>query len=785
LLLVSAPAFKVLLKSPFSHFSGYGHDGLELARALHNWGADVYVQPVWLDVPIPQDLMPLFGKSLAGPFDLTICHWDPPHVEITRHGREVTRLAVAWTMWEMCADVETEIFTRRGWLRWDQVTEEDQTLGINPETDLAEWQQVERVSSFHGRRSMVARDYQGHSSLTTRNHSWLVKDGRGQWKWRTSDTLQRHDQVPRSAVLAELPQSPKYSDAFVEMVAWTYTEGWLERGQSIRIGQSARANPEETERIRAALHALLGPPRVWGGVCQRCGDNEPDSQGRVTRARSLCHRCYEHQRNHGQLDQWLLYEAWTESPEKADGAVFFNISRHASQEILVCCPDKVPSHDFLLSLTRAQLELFIQVSCLADGWHVKSGCWGFAQTIGPRLEAFIYACVLAGKSVSSPKPRAEFPHLTSVLVGSRRFTSPERAARETPEAKQVVEYDGIVWCPTVRHGNWLARRHGTMYYTGNTSLRPHCEGRSKIREHLRWFDAVLGYSDVTMQALEPYIPKAAHHGVLQGGFEAGEWKYMERDWSGDAVFRFGVHGALNRRKEPMVTLQAFNELCHEHPEFKEGARLLMHSSMPGSGVIPEMNEVFERSGIGVRMYLGAWDKLVLEQFYQACHALVYPSHGEGKNLPALEHAATGGVELVTDWSGHQQWLREDCAYPLACEVVPMFPGKPELAHWAVVEVAEVKRAMWHVFTHRAEAKAKGDLASRLIPQMCSWDAVAETLFRRLRDLVPVQGEIVHSLAMSCRREQQPVAQLASMAGASYSQSGASRPEEVADGVFRG
>ncbi len=384
---MSVSAFRVLLRSPFSIYSGYGHDGYELLRALDRWGADVYPQPAWLDVPIPPDLMHLFGKTLEGPFDLTINHWDPSHLEITRHGRQATRLAVAWTMWEM------------------------------------------------------------------------------------------------------------------------------------------------------------------------------------------------------------------------------------------------------------------------------------------------------------------------------------------------------------------------------TSLRPHCDGRSKIREHLRWFDAVLGYSDVTMQALDPCIPGTVHRGVLQGGFEASEWKYMDRDWSDGAVIRFGMHGALNRRKEPFLTLQAFLELCDEHPEFRQDARLLLHTTVPG--VFPEMNEIYEKAGIGVRVYLETWDKSRLEQFYAACHALVYPSHGEGKNLPALEFAATGGAVLATDWSGHCQWLSDDYAYPLACEVVPLFPGKPELAHWAAVELAEIKRAMWHVFTHRAEARAKGELAARMVPQMCSWDAVLPALFRRLRDLVPVQGEIVHNLAMACRREEVP------------------------------
>jgi glycosyltransferase involved in cell wall biosynthesis len=420
---MTTPAFKVLLKSPFSLYSGYGHDGLELLRALHHWGADVYPQPVWLDCPIPDDLLPLFGKTLTPPFDLTINHWDPPHLEITRQARECTRLAAAWTMWEMtslyphCDDV-------------DAISEDD----------LAEWR-----------------------------------------------------------------------------------------------------------------------------------------------------------------------DAW-----------------------------------------RA-------------GWEARK------------------------------KPAPKFP---------------------VKEKK-----DGI-------------------------------------RDKLKWFDLVLGYSDVTLAALEPHIPGQVHRGVLQGGFEAAEWKYTERDWSDDSVFRFGMHGALNRRKEPFLVLQAFLELCEEHPEFRERARLLLHNNLPG-GPFPEMNEIYERSGIGVRVFMGAWGKPVLEDFYAKCHALVYPSHGEGKNLPGLEFSATGGVVLATGWSGHDQWLTDAVGYPLACTVEPMFPGSPELAHWAVVSLAEVKRAMWHVFTHRAEAKARGELASRIIPQMCSWDAVLEAFFRRLRDWVPGQGEVVGNLAAACRREAEP------------------------------
>lgn len=56
---------KVLVKTPFSQYSGYATDEFGLVRALHEWGCDVYPQPCWLDVPTPRDILPLFAAGRA------------------------------------------------------------------------------------------------------------------------------------------------------------------------------------------------------------------------------------------------------------------------------------------------------------------------------------------------------------------------------------------------------------------------------------------------------------------------------------------------------------------------------------------------------------------------------------------------------------------------------------------------------------------------------------------------------------------------------------------------
>ena len=59
-----------------------------------------------------------------------------------------------------------------------------------------------------------------------------------------------------------------------------------------------------------------------------------------------------------------------------------------------------------------------------------------------------------------------------------------------------------------------------------------------------------------------------------------------------------------------------------------------------------------------------------------------------------------------------------------------FEDKPWAAHDARVSVEHLKDVIWHIYTHRGEAREKGELASRVIPQMCDWPVVVENLFRR-------------------------------------------------------
>jgi glycosyltransferase involved in cell wall biosynthesis len=419
---------KVIVKAPFSRYSGYGNDGFGLVEALDKWGCDVYPQPTWLDVPIPRNLLPLFAKTLYGPFDLLINHWDPDHIQITREARASARVAVAWSMWEFCPPPQF-----------------------------------------------------------------------------------REDGVP-----------------------------------------------------------ILRP-------------------------------CRAHERENGK-----------------------------DQLGVPGCPD-------------------------------------------------------------CKKPPA-------------------------------------------------------------SGLYPHAKRKGTFRERLKWFDLVLGYDPVSLATFAPFIPKTVKSGVLQGGYDSSLWKPVARDWESDR-FGFLMHGALNNRKAPWLAIEAWHKLKEEKGAAFAGARLAMHTSVPGT-LFPELNVPFAHAGI--KVFVSSLDMQGVKDMYAASHCLLAPSRGEGKNLPALEFMSTAGAVAATNFGGHTQWMGGDWAYPLDYKLGATFGNCPWGAHDAKVSVDHLADVIWHIYTHRSEARDKGARAAELIPKTCDWSVVVENLFRRIRDEVTSNGvgPQVYDIAMGCRREEE-------------------------------
>lgn len=340
-----------------------------------------------------------------------------------------------------CLDTETEILTQRGFKRHDSLIEGELVLTLNMGSGLAEWQPALSVHTFPVEDiEVLSMESRGHSSLSTLNHRWPVRRNVDHGKSglqrhiviRESHELAPADSLIRSAACSTLPTVAKYDDALVELVAWFITEGHLRVNNSgtastgVRIGQSAAVNPEYVDRIRACLTALWGAPTA---VMRRPrgGNRAPE---------------------------------WRERPGQHHGMTVFDLNTVAGRALVEVAPNRVVDGSFIADLTLAQLRMFLDTCIDADGCR-SNGQTIFSQKSSDRLAPIQMAATLLGIATSVHVGSDGAQQIITLNKGS---TS---QPHQTPGA-QRVRFTGTVWCPRTENSTWLARRNGSVYFTGNT-----------------------------------------------------------------------------------------------------------------------------------------------------------------------------------------------------------------------------------------------------------------------------------------------------------------------------
>jgi glycosyltransferase involved in cell wall biosynthesis len=269
-----------------------------------------------------------------------------------------------------------------------------------------------------------------------------------------------------------------------------------------------------------------------------------------------------------------------------------------------------------------------------------------------------------------------------------------------------------------------------------------CDGRSSLRKRLKDFDLVVGYDQVTTTALDPYVSTNAT--TVQGGYWPRKWPQVARNWRSPTL-RFCMVGALGPRKDPFLAIDAFRELREEHPD--------VDIELNVKTVTPGLHSKMQDLIPGLRIYYDVWPEEVLRGFYGSNHVLLAPSHGEGKNLPALEMQSTGGVVIGTNWGGHTQWLSPSYAYPIDFTLEPLLKSRPQ-CQWAKASKQHLKEQMLHAYHHRDELERKGDLAATVIPSMCSWPKVVDRLMERVGEINERGERVLHKYRVAQARVQE-------------------------------
>ena len=321
-----------------------------------------------------------------------------------------------------CVDSETEILTRRGWKHHNELIDGEYVLTLNADTGLAEWNPLKSINRFEGDFDMLSIDTRGHSSCTTLDHNWITRAyDTKKLRFKKTDKLNTNDCIVTSAPCSELPAESKYSDSLVELVAWFYTEGQVYPNGAVSIWQNAGL---KCDKIRSCLYDLFGPPGIT-----------------------------RHEKKTAGVPQWR-------EGQHRGLSNFFYLNLDASRILTDLIPDKIVGSEFVLSLTKSQLHLFIETSISADG-HFD---WLFQKNPFMLDAAEMAAALLGIPTVRKPVGKDGF----RLHFGKQTDIRPLASVKRSPwSSKAVKAKANFVWCPTVENKTWLARRNGTIYFTGN------------------------------------------------------------------------------------------------------------------------------------------------------------------------------------------------------------------------------------------------------------------------------------------------------------------------------
>ncbi len=353
----------------------------------------------------------------------------------------------AITVAMQCHSADTEVFTKQGWKPWPEV---------KPTDSLA--CRIDGVLEFHEPDSLHSYDYAGAMHLvahkgvgfmvTPGHRFWSASSTRTSesgWRWETAeDQTNKHRAHACSSApyagsdksdLFELPAPVARPSGYnlkdhgaLDMGDWCEFLGWYaaegssyqndKNSASVTITQCPAVNPEKWARI----HALLG----------RMGFNVQDS---------------------------------TERNFKIYSRALFEYLAPLGKALVKTLPD------FLFEVRPEYRRRFLDAFLQGDGWTQKSG-GGVYSTSSPALaDQLERLLVLTGSAVTRGTPwLAKWRDGSAGCWMHRANELKSRHAYVVPWQRQVVHYEGKVYCATVPGSLLLTRinRLNKPIWTGNS-----------------------------------------------------------------------------------------------------------------------------------------------------------------------------------------------------------------------------------------------------------------------------------------------------------------------------
>lgn len=339
--------------------------------------------------------------------------------------------AVKGDVWEMntaqykgqhfaCVDSNTEALTLRGWKKFYELTSLDQIAIFNGQN--LKWEVPKSYVSYQYNGKMIEvsnRDI--HMNLTPDHRVYYkyFKKVKGSYSWRIkrADQLKGGEKIRISASF--ITKEDNYiPPIFAELCGWILTDGhYCKWGNAIELYQTLEAHPEKVRRIRQILKILKFEFHEY----------KKFKKGR------------------------------TEITFYIPGTRFKKIINPLNLKIREIFPGKKGNLTIFNSWNKSSLKGLYKGMCFGDA-HIRKDKRITFSGNKEKLSFFSVLGVILGFSSKE---------INKSVYISYKTSSSLRGTNGKYHKISKIDYNGLVWCPQVSSGMWMARLDGRPFITGN------------------------------------------------------------------------------------------------------------------------------------------------------------------------------------------------------------------------------------------------------------------------------------------------------------------------------
>ena len=326
-----------------------------------------------------------------------------------------------------CLSEDTEILTENGWKNKNTITTNDIVFSMDLKKHKIVKSNINHIFEYEYNGKIINLKNADTDQLITPNHKVINKKGSrkqksGKRHWYNEEDWVYRDAWQLTSDYYTLPLASTYDGDYsiggdmAELIGWIISEGNFQKDcNAINIYQSS-VNKDNVKRIRYCLNRL--------GI-----------------------KYSEYQKNRIYKNKPYIEYQWYISGEYAD----------IIKEII---PNKLPTLR-LLDLKLSEKERLITGLCRGDGSVDDNGKYiTFYQNNIETLEWFQILMHLTGKQGKINKNK---------MCCSINYSDSTQIQRKHNKNRQI-SYNGIVWCINTDIGNFMARRNGKIFFTGNSGF---------------------------------------------------------------------------------------------------------------------------------------------------------------------------------------------------------------------------------------------------------------------------------------------------------------------------